>query len=173
VQAEIDLRLGVGKEGTWMAKPELKTALAQPAPRFQLVGQPMLISLLRHEQGHFDITTLLVRDCFNEVAALVQPKPTPFKTWGDLEAAVRRPHAVAMELERHLRGEHKPPGQEGDGLYPREAKRGQDMQGQARWNAILRLAWSNRRPLREVLKIVNRGFARFLERLSADMGSPL
>ena len=71
VQASVWLRRGADDHGTWIAKKEFFLAVrSSDDPRRQLQGQRMLIDLLKHEQGHFDITALLMRDQFNDVVAL-------------------------------------------------------------------------------------------------------
>jgi hypothetical protein len=155
VHADVRVRRGSDWRGTWMATNELVSALAAPAPRFRLKGRRLLIDLLNHEQGHFDITALLVRDHYNAVLALIEPKPTIFKTQQELQYRLQDLQTETQALEATLRGNFSP-GMEYDGLYDEETRHGRDMQKQAHWDAILRHAWSKKMPLRELLRILKK-----------------
>lgn len=153
VQVSVWVRRGPTVNGTWMTNAEVLVD-GNTSPHRWLMGKPRLIAMLHHEQGHYDITALLARDLFNDVKALIEPKPTVFKTAQELVNTLQNFHSDTQALEATLRGNYDiPPGY--DGLYAEETKRGTDMRKQEEWNAILRMAW-NGRPLREVLKIMKK-----------------
>ena len=154
VTAEVRLQRGGDEHGTWMARKELLTALrSSDDPNRQLKGQRMLIDLLNHEQGHFDITALLSRDNFDDVVALMK-KPTTFNTENDLHSKLDDLHGARMVLEDTLQG-NPYAGAQAIGLYDKETKHGKDMMQQEQWNAILRHAWQ-KMPLREILTIMKK-----------------
>jgi hypothetical protein len=154
VEASVWLRRGADDHGTWIAKKEFFLAVrSSDDPRRQLQGQRMLIDLLKHEQGHFDITALLMRDQFNDVVALIN-EPTIFKSEDELHAALDVLGGARQVLEDTLQG-NPYAGPEAVGLYDKETKHGTDMMQQEQWNAILRYAWKGT-PLREILKIMKK-----------------
>ena len=86
-------------------------------------------ALLKHEQGHYDITALLMRDLDTDLTALLQRGQT-FPTRRDLVQAVDNLKQPAVALVNRLQSTLT-----SDGVYDRQTQHGTLATAQQRWDA--------------------------------------
>ncbi len=92
-------------------------------------------ALLRHEQGHFDITGLLARDFHSDVTALAETSRAALNTRrGQLVDALRR------DINRVQGFRDQRTGLRVEGLYDHETEHGVNILAQNKWNDIFRRA---------------------------------
>jgi hypothetical protein len=95
-------------------------------------------TLLKHEQGHYDIVALVARDLYNELTGWETPKaPKRFKKETDLKNAADRLGRQARALAARLSGTTSSVGE-----YDKQTKHGQDQQAQDKWDKMLEAARS-------------------------------
>jgi hypothetical protein len=95
-------------------------------------------TLLKHEQGHYDIVALVARDLYNELTGWETPKaPKRFKKETDLKNAADRLGRQARALAARLAGTASSVGE-----YDKQTKHGQDAQAQDKWDKMLEAARS-------------------------------
>jgi hypothetical protein len=95
-------------------------------------------TLLKHEQGHYDIVALVARDLYNELTGWETPKaPKRFKKETDLKNAADRLGRQARALAAQLSGTASTVG-----VYDKQTKHGQDTQAQDKWDKMLEAARS-------------------------------
>jgi Bacterial protein of unknown function (DUF922) len=88
-------------------------------------------ALLKHEQGHYDITALLMRDLDTDLTALLQ-QGQMFPTRRDLLQAVDNLKQPAVALVNRLQSTSTT-----DGVYDRQTQHGTVATAQQRWDAAL------------------------------------
>jgi predicted secreted Zn-dependent protease len=93
--------------------------------------------LLRHEQGHYDITALLMRDLHTDLTALLQSART-FPTKQALEQAIADLQQPTVDLDDRLQSTAT-----AEGTYDKQTDHGRNATVQGRWNTALAGARSN------------------------------
>ncbi|PYV13069.1 MAG: hypothetical protein DMG21_21950 [Acidobacteria bacterium] len=93
--------------------------------------------LLRHEQGHYDITALLMRDMHTDLTALLQSGRT-FPTKQALEQAIADLQQPTVDLDDRLQSTST-----ADGIYDQQTDHGRNATVQGRWSTALTGARSN------------------------------
>jgi hypothetical protein len=96
-------------------------------------------TLLRHEQGHYEITALLMRDLESDLTALWQSKKT-YPTLNDLKKDVDSIKQPILSLHTSMQSVANPKGGFIDGAYDQQTKDGTDAKVQASWNAAFTAA---------------------------------
>jgi len=92
--------------------------------------------LLTHEQGHYDITALLMRDLHTDLMGLLQSART-FPTQEDLEQAIADLQQPTVDMVDHLQST-----QIADGIYDQQTDHGRKAQAQRAWSAAVAAARS-------------------------------
>ncbi len=93
--------------------------------------------LLKHEQGHYDITALAMRDLDSDLTALLQAGRT-FPTQRDLEQAIANLQQPAVALVNRLQSTAI-----ADGVYDQQTRHSRDAAAQGKWDAALASARAN------------------------------
>jgi len=93
--------------------------------------------LLKHEQGHYDITALLMRDLDTDLTALMQAGRS-FATQRELAQAIAHVQQPAESLVSRLQSTAT-----ADGVYDRQTHHGTVATAQQRWDAALASARTN------------------------------
>jgi hypothetical protein len=96
-------------------------------------------ALLAHEQGHYEITSLLVRDLDDDLTAFLQSAKT-FPTLLDYTQAVDAVRQPILSLHSSLQTVQNAQGGFVDGIYDQRTKDGTDATAQAKWNAAFKAA---------------------------------
>ncbi len=92
-------------------------------------------ALLRHEQGHFDITGLLARDFHNAVILLAETSRAALNARrGELRDALQR------DIDRVQGFRNRRTGLQVEGLYDRETDHSRNILAQNKWNDTFRRA---------------------------------
>jgi hypothetical protein len=93
-------------------------------------------TLLKHEQGHYDIVALVARDLFNELTGWESAKPPKrFRKETDLKNAADGLSRRAKGLAARLSGTSSSVG-----VYDKQTKHGQDAKAQEQWDKALEAA---------------------------------
>lgn len=92
--------------------------------------------LLKHEQGHYDITALLMRDLDTDLTALMRAGQA-YATRHDLAQAIANLQQPAVAMVNRLQSTTT-----ADGVYDRQTHHGTDAPAQRRWDAALASARS-------------------------------
>jgi hypothetical protein len=102
--------------------------------------------LLKHEQGHYDITALVMRDLDADLTALLQAGPT-FPTQRDLAQAIANLQDPAVALVNRLQSTAI-----ADGIYDQQTRHSRDTAAQGKWDAALTRARANSAKLVDCLR---------------------
>ena len=92
--------------------------------------------LLRHEQGHYDITALVMRDLDTDLTALLQSGRS-YPGQADMEQAIDNLKQPAIALIDRLQSTHA------DGIYDQQTNHGRTTAAQRTWNAAITAARAN------------------------------
>ena len=87
--------------------------------------------LLKHEQGHYDITALVMRDLDSDLTALLQAGRS-FATQQDLTQAINNLQQPAASLVNRLQSTAI-----ADGVYDQQTRHSGDTAAQGKWDAAL------------------------------------
>ncbi len=139
IETTVDLRYGWtnGNGGTRLADSVRLTIVVlrnKSWAKKQLIrswSRQAQADLLRHEQGHFDITALMGRDLFIDLMAL---KGRSFASVDDLKAEVGRIAAIYAPQTVHTKYDSTAETQHGGKAAP-----------QAAWNGYIRTAFTTQR----------------------------
>lgn len=93
--------------------------------------------LLRHEQGHYDITALVMRDLDTDLTALLQSGRS-YPRQEDMDQAIDDLKNPAVAIIDSLQS--KP---QADGIYDQQTNHGRNTQAQQKWNAAITAARAN------------------------------
>ena len=99
-------------------------------------------ALLKHEQGHYDLTALLMRDMERDLSALFA-SGRKFATQRELESAVDGAESPILSIHKQLQSLKDGQGNLVDGIYDQQTKDGTDAKVQAQWNAAFQACRSN------------------------------
>jgi len=99
-------------------------------------------TLLTHEQGHYEITSLLMRDLNDDLAALFQSAKA-FPTLLDFTQGVDAVRQPILSLLASLQTVQDAQGSFVDGIYDNRTMDGTDATEQAKWNAAFKAARSS------------------------------
>jgi hypothetical protein len=98
-------------------------------------------ALLGHEQGHYEITALLMRDLESDLTALFNAAKT-YPTVADLKKDVDALETPIIALLNSIQTVETSKGTFVDGLYDQQTKDGTDAKAQAKWAAAFTAARS-------------------------------
>src|SRR5213593_1885725 len=93
--------------------------------------------LLKHEQGHYDITALVMSDLDTDLTTLLQAGRT-FPTQRDLAKAIANQKDPAVALVNRLQSTAI-----ADGVYDQQTRHSRDAAAQGKWDAALARARAN------------------------------
>lgn len=96
-------------------------------------------ALLKHEQGHYEITSLLMRDLDSDLTVLFQ-SAQKYPTLADFQAGVAAVEKPILDLQAKLQSLKNPQGGYVDGVYDQQTKDGTDATNQGKWNAAFAAA---------------------------------
>jgi hypothetical protein len=96
-------------------------------------------ALLAHEQGHYEITALLMRDLDDDLTAMLQSAKT-FATLIDYTRGVDALKQPILSLQSSLQTVVNAQGSFVDGIYDQRTKDGTDAKEQAKWSAAFEAA---------------------------------
>lgn len=109
----------------------VKVVLARD--RMWSVAAGQTASLLKHEQGHYDLVALLARDLYTELTGWNAGKsPKRFRKQVDLKRAVDSRARDTRKLIAHLDGSSRTVG-----VYDKQTNHGLDATAQAKWDKVL------------------------------------
>jgi hypothetical protein len=110
-------------------------------------------TLLKHEQGHYDIVALIARDLFNELTGWESANPPKrFRKETDLKTAADRLARQAKSLAARISGTSSSVG-----VYDKQTKHGQDTKAQDQWDKALEAARTKGTRLSAGLSVLGAG----------------
>ncbi len=136
VQTNYSMRTNRGRQSDFL----LSTVSIQVRlDRARMWSRPSAQSsqLLKHEQGHYDITALFMRDLDTDLTGLLQAGQT-FPTQRDMAQAIATRQQPIVSLVNRLQSTPT-----ADGVYDQQTNHGRDATAQGRWDTALAGARSN------------------------------
>jgi hypothetical protein len=155
------------KHGVYRIKGVSVTVTKGGVSMWAVTGSSRTDDLLKHEQGHFDITGLIARDLCRDLMSIEYDEivlqsamaagntARSQQTYANsvLAADVQRAVTEANDLQALLQGRETQGGGHTDGQYDDDTNHSQNSAGQQKWNDILQYARLNDTSLKLTMMI--------------------